>query len=159
MAKAIKSGEILVFCKAESELLNFGKWLIDPGDLVRKVIKHSLSSHTRSMSVTEAAKMLGIKSEVCYSLVRLGRLRSETIQCSRREAKVITLAAVQHFKRNYILAPEVAKVLGISVVNVLPHLIKRSFFPVVGPTISDAHCRQYVWRRRKKLIDFLASTA
>ena len=159
LAKAIKSGEILVFCKPESEILNFGKWLIDPGELVRKGIKHSLSSHTRSMSVTEAAKMLGIKSEVCYSLVRLGRLRSETVQCSRREAKVITLAAVQHFKRNYILAPEVAKVLGVSVVNVLPHLLKRSFFPVVGPTLSDAHCRQYVWRRRKKLIVFLASTA
>lgn len=159
LAKAIKSGEISVFCKAESERLSFGKWLIDPGELERKAIKHATSSHTRSMSITEAAKILGVKSEVCYALVRLGRLRSETVQCSRRAAKVITLGAVQHFKRNYILAPEVAKILGISVVNTLSHLRKKRFAPVVGPTLSDAPCRQYVWRRSKKLVAFLSSTA
>lgn len=159
LANAIKSGEISVFCKADSERLNFGKWLIDPGELERKAIKHAISSHSRSMSVTEAARMLGVKSEVCYALVRLGRLRSETAQCSRRAAKVVTLGAVQHFKRNYIFAPEVAKILGISVVNALPQLRKRGFFPVVGPTLSEAHCRQYVWRRSKRLVAFLSSTA
>lgn len=159
LANAIKAGKISVFCKAESELLNFGKWLVDPGELERQAIRHSISSHTRSMSVTEAAKMLGVKSEVCYALVRIGRLRSETVQRSRRAAKVITLGAVHHFKRNYIFAPEVAKVLGISVVNALPHLRKKGFFPVVGPSLSDAHCRQYVWRRSKKLVAFLSSTA
>lgn len=159
LAKAIKSGEISVFCKTECERLSFGKWLIDPGELERKSITHATSSHTRSMSITEAAKMLGVKSEVCYALVRLGRLRSETVQCSRRAAKVITLGAVQHFKRNYILAPEVAKILGISVVNTLSHLRKKRFVPIVGPTLSDAPCRQYVWRRSKKLVAFLSSTA
>lgn len=159
LANAIKAGKISVFCKAESELLNFGKWLVDPGELERQAIRHSISSHTRNMSVTEAAKMLGVKSEVCYALVRIGRLRSETVQRSRRAAKVITLGALHHFKRNYIFAPEVAKVLGISVVNALPYLRKKGFFPVVGPSLSDAHCRQYVWRRSKKLVAFLSSTA
>ena len=93
------------------------------------------------MSVTNAAKMLGVKEEVAYALVRLGRLRSETVQCSRRPAKVVSISAVQHFNQNYILAPEIALVLKVSVVNGLDLLNERGFFPVMGPDISHVLCR------------------
>lgn len=109
------------------------------------------------MSVAYAAKMLGVKEEVAYALVRLGRLRSETVQCSRRSAQVVSLGAIQRFKRNYIFAPEVALILGEPRVNALLRLREAGFFPVVGPNLINAKCRQYVWRRSKKLTAHLAS--
>lgn len=153
---AIQAGEIPVFCRAPEDTLNVGKWLVSPKELVHKKITCNASLQAKGMSVAEAAKMLGVKEEVAYALVRLGRLRSETVQCSRRPAQVVSLGAVQHFKRNYILAPEVALNLKISVVNVLDLLQGRCFFPVVGPNISHALCRQYVWRRSKQLKIYLA---
>ncbi|WP_095081041.1 TniQ family protein [Pseudomonas sp. Irchel s3h17] len=159
LVMAIQSGEMPVFCRAESEALNVGKWLVSPNELQRKQITRSTSSQAKGMSVTEAAKMLGVKEEVSYTLVRLGRLRSEMVQCFRRPAHVVSLGAIQHFKRNYILAPEVAQILGISVINALFQLRKVGFLPVVGPSLLDAYCRQYVWRRSKKLAAYLTSTA
>lgn len=153
---AIKSGEISVFCSSSEESLNVGKWLVSPDELKYLKITCHVSSQEKGMSVTNAAKMLGVKEEVAYALVRLGRLRSETVQCSRRPAKVVSIGAVQHFNQNYILAPEIALALRVSVVNVLDLLQERGFFPVIGPNISHVLCRQYVWRRSKQLKSHLA---
>jgi len=66
------------------------------------------------MSVSDAAKELGVKEEVAYALVRHGRLHSDTAQCSRRSAQIVGPAAIQYFKRNYILFPEVVTLLEVS---------------------------------------------
>lgn len=153
---AIQAGEIPVFCRVPEDTLNVGKWLVSPKELVHKKITGNVSLQEKGMSVAEAAKMLGVKEEVAYALVRLGRLRSETVQCSRRSAQVVSLRTVQHFKQNYIFAPEVALILKISVVNVIDLLQGRGFPPVVGPNLSHALCRQYVWRRSKQLKIYLA---
>lgn len=153
---AIKSGEISVFCSSSEESLNVGKWLVSPDELKYLKITCHVFSQEKGMSVTNAAKMLGVKEEVAYALVRLGLLRSETVQCSRRPAKAVSIGAVQHFNQNYILAPEIALALRVSVVNVLDLLQERGFFPVIGPNISHVLCRQYVWRRSKQLKSHLA---
>lgn len=152
---AIRDGHIPVYCRTESEALSIGKWLMNPDELLHNNITFTKSSTLVGMSVGEAAKILNVKEEVAYTLVRLGRLRSETVQRSRRPAKVVSLQAIQHFKRNYILASEVAKILGTSVVNALIQLREGGFLPIVGPTLSDSYCRQYVWRRNKKLAAYL----
>lgn len=154
---AIQSGEIRVFCGAESENVNVGKWLVSLNELIQSKITIPICVKEKGMSVACAAKMLGVKEEVAYALVRLGRLRSETVQCARRTTQVVSLGAIKHFKRNYILAPEVALVLGIPRVNALLKLRAGCFLPVAGPSMLHAKCRQYVWRRSKKLTGYLVS--
>lgn len=156
---AIKDGEIPVFCRAESEPVCVGEWLVSKAELLlRKITLHS-SSQDKGLSVADAAKELGVKEEVAYALVRHGRLRSEKVQCSRRSAQIISPTAIKHFKRNYILSPEVALLLEIPRGNVLLQLRDKGFSPVVGPTLLHAKCRQYAWRRSKKLTAYLASFA
>lgn len=157
LVRAIQSGDIPAFCRADSETVNVGKWLVSLNELVLKKIVIRTSSQEKGMSVASAAKVLGVKEEVAYSLVRLGRLRSEIVQCSRRSAHVVNLEAIKHFKQNYILAPEVALMLGKPKVNALLKLRVEGFFPIAGPTLLNAKCRQYVWRRSKKLTAHLAS--
>lgn len=156
---AIKNGQIPVFCRAESENVSVGKWLVSKSVLLRKKIIINSLSKDKGMSVSDAAKELGVKEEVAYALVRHGRLHSDTVQCSRRSAQIVSPAAIQHFKRNYILSPEVATLLEISRVNVLLTLRGDGFSPIVGPTLLHAKCRQYVWRRSKKLTAYLTSSA
>jgi hypothetical protein len=134
-----------------------GKWLISLDELVLKEIVQHASSQDKGMSVSAAAKLLGVKEEVAYSLIRLGRLRAETVQSSRRSAQVVSLGAIGHFKRNYILKPEIALILGTS--RVYDALRYKRYLPVAGPTLLHAKCRQYVWRRSKKLTAYLAAAA
>ncbi len=156
---AIKDGEVPVFCRAESEAVCVGEWLVSKSELLlRKITLHS-SSQDNGLSVADAAKELGVKEEVAYALIRHGRLRSEKVQCSRRSAQIISPAAIKHFKRNYILSSEVALLLEIPRGNVLLQLRDVGFSPVVGPTLLHAKCRQYAWRRSKKLTAYLASFA
>lgn len=159
LVMAIQSGEIPVFCRAESEAVCVGKWLVSLNELVLKKITLHTTSQEKGMSVSDAAKILGVKEEVAYALVRLGRLRSEIVQCSRRSAQVVSLGAIQHFQRNYILSPEIALILGMPRVNALLKLREEGLFPVAGPNLLNAKCRQYVWRRSKKLTAYLASAA
>ncbi|OPA96915.1 hypothetical protein BFW87_11390 [Pseudomonas fluorescens] len=156
---AIKDGEIPVFCRAESESLCVGKWLVSKSKIVLNRVNLHSSNQEKGMSIANAAKELGVKEEVAYALVRHGRLRSETVQCSRRSAQIISSEAILHFKRNYILSPEIALLLDLPRGNVLLQLRDEGFSPVVGPTLLHAKCRQYAWRRSKKLTAYLASFA
>lgn len=157
LVRAIQTGEISVFCRAESETINIGKWLVSKSELVLNKILIDTSLQEKGMSVANAAKILGVKEEVAYAIVRLGWLRSVTVQCSRRSAFVVTVEAIRHFKQNYILAPEIALILNTPGARVLKKLRKEGFLPVVGPSLLNAPCRQYVWRRSKKLIAYLTS--
>ena len=157
LIRAIQSEEIFAFCRADSETISVGKWLISQNELVQKKIVIRTSMQERGMSVANAAKMLNMKEEVAYALVRLDRLRSETVQCSRRSAHIIPLEAIQHFQRNYILASEVAIALGAPRTRIQKKLREEGFSPVAGPDLLNARCRQYVWRRSKKFIAYLAS--
>lgn len=157
LVRVIQSGEVSVFCRADSETLSMGKWLVSKKELVLNKILISTASQDKGMSVADAAKILGVKEEVAYAIVRLGRLRSETVQCSRRSAYVVTVDGIRHFKQNYILAPEIALILNKPGARVLMKLRKEGFLPVVGPSLLNAPCRQYVWRRSKKLMAYLTS--
>lgn len=154
---AIRDGKIPVYRRIEFETLNIGKWLISKDALVQYNITLTNSSNLGGLSVREAAKILDVKEEVAYSLVRLGHLRSETVQRSRRTAKIVSHKSIKHFNRNYIFSREIAERLGIPVARALSQLRDVGFSPVVGPTLSDAHCRQYLWRRSKTLTSYLAS--
>lgn len=63
--------------------------------------------------------------------------------------------AIERFRRKYILGPELAVFLGMSPKHTTHHLWMNGFRPVAGPSIVKSLCRQYVWARSKKLVDYL----
>jgi hypothetical protein len=66
--------------------------------------------------------------------------------------------AIDRFRRGYILGPEIAVYLEVDQGGVQAPL-GGQVSPRCGPSIPNAACRQYVWVRSKKLIDYLASEA
>ena len=157
LMKAIKSGDVSVFCGADSEAVNIGKWLVSSQEIKAKAIIFHTPPRPNDFSVGEAAKILGVKEEVAYALVRGGQLGSETVQCSRRSAQLVSYKSIEHFQRNYILAPEIGRALKMSTISVRHYLRKWGFSPIVGPSLLRVQCRQNVWRRTKKLRALLAS--
>jgi hypothetical protein len=154
---AIKSGEVSVFCSADSEAVNIGKWLVSSQEIKAKVITFHTTPRSNGFSIGEAVKILGVKEEVAYALIRGGQLGSEKVQCSRRSAQVVSSKSIEHFQRNYILASEIAKVLRMSTISVRHYLRKWGFSPIAGPSLLRVQCRQNVWRRTRKLKTLLAS--
>ncbi len=57
------------------------------------------------------------------------------------------------------MGPEIAVYLGTSTKEAFKLLWEARFRPVAGPTIPNAACRQYVWVRSKKLIEYLMDEA
>lgn len=159
LMKAIKSGDVSVFCGADSEVVNIGKWLVSSQEIKAKAIIFHTTPEPNGFSIGEAAKILGVKEEVAYALVRGGQLGSETVQCSRRSAQLVSNKSIEHFQRNYILAPEIGRVLKMSTISVRHYLRKWGFSPIVGPSLLRVQCRQNVWRRTRKLTTLLASIA
>ncbi|MFL1553458.1 TniQ family protein [Pseudomonas sp. D47] len=155
LLKAIQEGEVPVFCSAHAEAIGIGKWLVSPNVLHQKGITLHASNQTKGLSIAEAAKALGMKEEVAYALVRAGRLGSNVVQCSRRSAHVVGLKDLDHFKRNYILSPEIGQILNTSPKSVCFRLRLKGFEPIAGPSLLKAQCRQNVWRRSKKLTAYL----
>lgn len=155
LMKAIKSGDVSVFCGADSEAVNIGKWLVSSQEIKAKAIIFHTPPRPNDFSVGEAAKILGVKEEVAYALVRGGQLGSETVQCSRRSAQLVSYKSIEHFQRNYILAPEIGRVLKMSTISVRHYLRKWGFNPIAGPSLLRVQCRQNVWRRTKNFRLFL----
>lgn len=99
------------------------------------------------MSVSQAAKELGVKEEVAYALARLGLLRTDTERHGRRKTQTVSDASLKRFRRSYVLAPELAALLKTDPRGMAKRLISAGIKPVAGPRLAGAPCRQYVWRR------------
>ena len=158
LIQAIRSGQIRAYRSADDDYATLGHWLLKPQDLAAwlETSFHGKTSDFPGVSVAKAAVLLGIKEEVVYSLVRLGLLRSTSVKRGRCTQQMVKPDAIERFRRRYILSPEISVYLGMSPRDSLKHLWKIRIKPIAGPTILSAACRQYVWARSKKLVDYLA---
>lgn len=157
LIQAIRSGEIRAYRNADEEHTTLGHWLLKPQDLTAWLHTsfHGKSSEFPGVSVGKAAVLLGLKEEVAYSFVRLGLLWSTSVKRGRCTQQMVKPDAIDRFRRRYILGPEIAVYLGMSPKDSLKHLWEIRIRPIAGPTILTAACRQYVWARSKKLVDYL----
>lgn len=64
------------------------------------------------MSVSQAAKELGVKEEAAYAFARLGLLRTDTERHGSRKTQTVSEASLTKFRRSYLLAPELAAILN-----------------------------------------------
>lgn len=157
LIQAIKTGALQAYRCDKDEPAALGLWLMRPTDLTPWMEERFQGSHLEfsGVSVPKAAVILGIKEEVAYACVRLGLLDSIPTKIGRCTQQRITPKAIETFRRKYILGPEIATYLGMSPRDSLRHLWDIRFRPVAGPTLVSAYCRQYVWSRSKKLLDYL----
>lgn len=157
LLQAINSGALHAYRNDEDEPVALGQLLMMPADITLWLEERFQGSDLEfaGVSVPKAAVILGIKEEVAYACVRLGLLKSNLSKIGRSTQHRVTPKAIETFRRKYILGPEIAAYLGMSPKDSLRHLWDIRFRPVAGPTLVSASCRQYVWSRSKKLIDYL----
>jgi len=128
------------FAMADDGLLRdaiFGrKYLHDWVEALRK-------STTDWVSVTTAAKLLGMKEEVVYRLVATNLLIAIVAQRKGGISyKRISLSSLEHFREQYVSLAALAKHKKTSAKAMLRLIGAR---PVTGPNVDGA--RQYFYRR------------
>ena len=161
LVQAIRAGDLRAYSPAENGSVAVGAWLLKPQDFAawQQARAEKKSPVFPGLSVVKAAALLGVKEQCAYAFVRLGLLWSTAVERGRRTQLMVKPQAIDRFRRGYILGPEIAVYLGKSTREAFKHLWEARFRPVAGPSIPNAACRQYVWVRSKKLIDYLASEA
>ncbi|MHC8356603.1 TniQ family protein [Pseudomonas sp. LB3P81] len=156
LIKAIQTGQLQAFSDGDNNVM-LGHWLVKTQALkkwMRNVFQNP--SDFPGITICKAAILLGVKQEVAYALVRQGILWSTPIKSGRRTLQMVLPKAIERFRRRYILGPELSVFLGLPPKHVMPHLWENGFRPVAGPSIVKSPCRQYVWPRSKKLVDYLS---
>lgn len=98
------------------------------------------SASEATMSISEAAKMLGVKQQVGYALARMGLLRVTTAHGVNH--RVVARAEIDRFRKKFVSLAELADHAGR-----LPRVALKEFdaTPVCGPSIDGS--RQYFYRR------------
>ncbi|WP_246181671.1 helix-turn-helix domain-containing protein [Pandoraea cepalis] len=92
-----------------------------------------------AMSVDQAAKLLGVKQQVAYSLIHGGYLHS----CyDAGLGHRVSMEQVESFKQEYVSLAELARQYSRSPRALLSELPAK---PACGPTVDG--CRQYFYRR------------
>ena len=144
LAQSIVNGRLRAFSPGGTRI-PFGKLLLDEQEI--RSWRLSRQRQASGMSVSQAAKELGVKEEVAYALARLGLLRTDTERHGKRKTQTVSDASLKRFRRSYVLAPELAALLKTDPRGMAKRLISAGIKPVAGPRLAGALCRQYVWRR------------
>ena len=98
------------------------------------------------LPIPELADRLGVKQEVAYALVRLGLLEVSSYIAGRRQARGVSVPALEKFSRKYVFATDLAKSLCRSPRAVIEALTADGIELVAGPT--KGNCRQAVYLRK-----------
>jgi hypothetical protein len=98
-----------------------------------------------SVTIPEAAKMLGLNGEATYDLVDRNLLRTAAAATQGRAHLLVPLDAIEAFRGTYIGAAKLAKELGSSPRHVVAALEDLHVTPITGPRIDQG--RQYFYLR------------
>lgn len=97
------------------------------------------------LTITQAAKILGIKEQVAYELVNLGYLQSEVMPKQVKRGTRIRKSIIDAFNQNYIFATKIAEAMSCSSRKVINHFANFGKQPLSGPMIDGA--RQVLYKR------------
>jgi hypothetical protein len=146
--RAIHVGDLPVLKQAPTD--HVGRWLLDKEDVASWRARRQEDGQTK-FSIMETAMQLGVKQEVAYALVRAGLLPVVMEAAGRRTAQWVTRAALDQFRRQFVFGAELAKTMQTSPKKLVQVLKAAGVQAVAGPDIDSVPCRQYVWRRCRKL--------
>lgn len=91
-----------------------------------------------TLSVDQAAKVLGVKQQVAYALAHSGLIKADL----RQKPIQISREALESFQREYVSLAELA---GTRRTSSRRMLLELEAVPVCGPSVDG--CRQYFFRR------------
>ena len=137
LAKALISSELKAFDVSGHSVI-LGKAKLDKA--LAKDWLWSLRSGLDTMSIDEAAKLLGVKQQVAYYLVKIGLIHS--IQ-TKQSGKQITKEDLATFNNNYVALSVLAKKQQTSPFALFKSLKIK---PVTGPQIDGG--RQYFYLKK-----------
>lgn len=98
-----------------------------------------------ALFLQEAAVELGIVEDTAYFLRDKGILKVETDRAGLWRGSIITRAAIEEFKSNYVSGGELAREVNTSPNRILELLASRKVYPIMGPSVDG--CYQYLFRR------------
>ncbi|MCP1575352.1 putative XRE-type DNA-binding protein [Herbaspirillum rubrisubalbicans] len=97
------------------------------------------------LTITAAARELGVKEQVAYHLVHVGLLPSINSTLGKRRCWQVSVGGLAYFKATYISAAELATRWSTSPKAVVQTLQTQGVEPVSGPRIDAS--RQYFFNR------------
>lgn len=104
------------------------------------------------LTITQSAKILGVKEQVAYELVSRNFLHAEVMPNQIKRGTRIKKEALMEFQDKYMFATHIAANHGCSPRKIISHLASYGIHPVSGPTIDGA--RQVLFS--KHVIDSVA---
>ncbi|ALU87245.1 hypothetical protein Hrubri_0011 [Herbaspirillum rubrisubalbicans M1] len=97
------------------------------------------------LTITAAARELGVKEQVAYHLVHIGLLPSINSTLGKRRCRRVSVGEIAYFKATYISSAELATRWSTSPKAVVRFLQAQGVEPVSGPRIDAS--RQYFFNR------------
>lgn len=137
LIKAVCNGELKSYAPVGGAV-SIGRAMMNSLE-VQKWLKARRAVSLDGMSVDQAARVLKLKQQVAYDLVRSRLLRSTHGDCHGHR---ISLGDLKQFKENYVSLAELARAEHRAPRALLREL---GIEPVTGPSIDGA--RQYFFRR------------
>jgi hypothetical protein len=142
---SVKSDEILPINILDS-VPGIAAWNFKESELKNWKLKNQNGMGTW-LTITQAAKLLGIKEQVAYELVSLGFLHSEVRPKQVKRGTRLRRQSLTAFKEKYIFSTHIAETLSCSSRKVISHFASFDIHPVSGPMINGA--RQVLYKREE----------
>lgn len=147
---AVSKGRLQLYCvqlhRCPDEVLRNAHLIV--ADVKRWLAVQSstqLESQCGWLTITQAAKHLGLKSEVAYHLVNCGLLETERRQSGRRFAAFVSHEALERFSTRFVPLSRLASEHGIASKHSTQWARSMSLNLVSGPDIDGG--RQYFIER------------
>jgi hypothetical protein len=118
---------------------------------VKSLLNSSAFTSASEVNIVEAARILGVKQEVIYALVRQRVIKSRMRRINGRQTRFVRLADLAAFRKSYVFGSELATSLNCSPKTMAKVLYASGIVAFGGPTLAKRPCRQYYWRRSPKL--------
>lgn len=144
---SVKSQEINLVNRVDS-LEGVAGWSFNEAELKNWKLKNQSGLGTW-LTITQASKVMGIKEQVAYELVRLGYLKSEVMPKQMKKGTRIRRKTVEAFNQEYIFATKIAEHLGCSPRKAINNLEKMYIMPISGPRVDGM--RQVLYLRTQEI--------
>jgi hypothetical protein len=137
--------EILPCGVTTSTATTFSKFKFDKHAVLAYVRRQMQHRKRDALFLKEAVTELGIVEDTASFLKDKGILKVETNPPGLWRGSIITRAAIEEFKSNYVSAGELARELNTSPNRILELLGSRKVYPIMGPSLDG--CYQYLFLR------------
>lgn len=104
------------------------------------------------LTISQAAKLLGVKEQVAYELVSLGFLPTEVMPKQVKKGTRVKRSTIEAFDKKYVFSTKIAEQLSCSSRKVINYLAKFGIEPISGPLVNGARQVLFIREQAMKII-------